>query len=74
MARAGYSNLNALQDSVDILKAVHANVLGFVINDINVRSGGRYYGGRGRYSRYYYYSGSHYGNEENGAEAETTSK
>lgn len=63
VARAGYSNLTALQDSVDILKAVHANVLGFVINDVNVRSGGRYYGGRGRYSRYYYYSGSRYSNE-----------
>ena len=64
VARAGYSNLTALQDSVDILTAVHANILGFVINDVDVRSGGRYYGGRGRYSRYYYYSGARYSEEQ----------
>lgn len=64
VARAGYSNLTALQDSVDILTAVHANVIGFVLNDVDVRSGGRYYGGRGRYSRYYYYSGSRYSEEQ----------
>ena len=64
VARAGYSNLTALQDSVDILTAVHANVIGFVLNDVDVRNGGRYYGGRGRYSRYYYYSGARYSEEQ----------
>lgn len=71
VARAGYSNLTALQDSVDILEAVHANVIGFVINDVDVRSGGRYYGGRGRYSRYYYYSGARYSEEAGGTKQET---
>jgi capsular exopolysaccharide synthesis family protein len=65
VARAGYSNLTALQDSIDILSAVHASILGFVINDVSMRGGGRYYGGRGRYSRYYYYSGARYSEEKN---------
>ncbi len=65
VARAGYSNLTALQDSIDILSAVHASILGFVINDVSMRGSGRYYGGRGRYSRYYYYSGARYSEEKN---------
>lgn len=70
VARAGYSNLTALQDSIDILTAVHANIIGFVINDVDVRNSGRYYGGRGRYSRYYYYSGARYSEKQKDEGAE----
>lgn len=53
VVRSAYSNLTALHDSFDILKAVNANVVGFVMNDINMRQGSRYYGTKGRYSHYY---------------------
>ena len=53
VVRTAYSNLTALHDSFDILKAVNANVVGFVMNDINMRQNSRYYGTKGRYSHYY---------------------
>ena len=53
VVRTAYSNLTALHDSFEILSAVNANVVGFVMNDINMRQSSRYYGTKGRYSHYY---------------------
>ena len=53
VVRSAYSNMTALHDSFDILQAVNANVIGFVMNDINMRQSSRYYGTKGRYSHYY---------------------
>lgn len=56
--RAGYSNLNAVSDSIETMQAMHANLIGFVLNAVPPKSGARYgsykngYGNYGAYSRY----------------------
>ncbi len=52
--RVGYSNKTAAQTSIDALHAVDANIIGAVINDINIRHSSRYYKAQGRYSHYYH--------------------
>lgn len=59
--RAGYSNLDASRDAVQLLTSAHANVVGFVLNEIDSRGGSRYshYGNNKykysyRYGRYKY--------------------
>ena len=50
--RAGYSNLNAISDSLETMHAMHANLIGFVINAVPPKTGIRYGSYKGRYGNY----------------------
>ena len=50
--RAGYSNLNAISDSLETMNAMHANLIGFVINAVPPKTGVRYGSYKGRYGNY----------------------
>ena len=58
VARAAYSNLTTVQESIENLDAVQANIIGFVVNDMDLKQGSRYYGTRNRYTRYGRYYGA----------------
>ena len=58
VARAAYSNISTVLESVDNLEAVQANIIGFVVNDIDLKQGSRYYSSRHRYTRYGRYYGA----------------
>lgn len=57
VARSDHSDLNALASSVEILGKVHANIAGFVINDVDLKDTERgYYTKYGKYKKYSAYS------------------
>ena len=62
VARVGYSNLSAMRDSLEILKNVNANVLGVVLNDVDVKFGTGYYAKRRGYHHRYYANPTETGN------------
>lgn len=57
VVRAGRDDDRSVKYSVSIMEQMKANIIGFVLNDVNVKSGGKYGGygkyGYGRYGRYY---------------------
>ena len=53
--RAGYSKIDNVCEVVDVMDSMHANLAGFVLNDVNVR-GGSSYGYYSHYSKYQRYS------------------
>ena len=56
VVRAGYSNLNSVDAAVEGMSAIHANVVGFVLNDVNQKRGYGYYSHYGKYGKYSKYS------------------
>lgn len=58
VARAGFSNIDVVLQAVETMRATSANVVGYVLNDVNAKNGFGYYsyGGYGRYGRYSRYS------------------
>lgn len=68
VARARYSKIDVLSEVIDTMQAMHANIVGFVLNDVSARGGLGYYANYshyghyshyGRYNRYRRYSRSH---------------
>lgn len=57
VVRAGYSKIDAVQTVVETMQGMHANMAGFVLNDVNGKGAFGYYshyGHRGKYSKYVY--------------------
>lgn len=52
VARAGYTPRDAVKFSSDQLRRVHANIIGTVLNDVDPRRDGSYYGAYGEYRTY----------------------
>ncbi len=52
VVRAGYSQIDAVQQVVDDMAHVHANVAGFVLNDVNAKGVFGYYSHYSRYGKY----------------------
>ena len=52
VVRAGYSQIGAVQQVVDDMAHVQANVAGFVLNDVNVKGVFGYYSHYSRYGKY----------------------
>lgn len=81
VVRAGYSNVDSVGAAAEGMLAIHANVVGFVLNDVNQKRGYGYYSHYGKYGKYSKYSKynkynrySRYASTntpENGAEPET---
>ena len=66
VVRMGKTAREAVRRALIALRAVHPNILGGVLNDVDFRSGG-YYGGYGYYYyAYHYYSDSHRKGNGNG--------
>lgn len=49
VARSEYSDVNALKSSIDLLTGVEGRIIGFVVNDVDIKISGAY---KNRYSRY----------------------
>lgn len=60
IVRAGFSTIDATRDALELLGGAHANVVGFVLNDVNGRGDGKY-GKYGKYSKYSKYGYRRYG-------------
>lgn len=67
VARSNYSDINAIKASEELINGVNGRIVGYVVNDVDFKSGAGYYrkgkyGYRGyrKYARYYssYYSSS----------------
>ena len=56
VVRAGYSNVNSVNAAIEGMLAIHANVVGFVLNDVNQKRGYGYYSHYGKYGKYGKYS------------------
>lgn len=56
VVRAGYSNVDSVGAAVEGMSAIHANVVGFVLNDVNQKRGYGYYSHYGKYGKYSKYS------------------
>ena len=54
VARAGYSKIDTVYEVIDVMQSMHANLAGFVLNDVSVRGGN--YGYYSHYSKYQRYS------------------
>lgn len=52
VVRAGYSKIDAIHDMVEKLHGMRANIVGFVLNDVNVKGVFGYYSHYGHYSKY----------------------
>lgn len=54
VARYAYSNLQAISDSVEAIRAVNGKIIGFIVNDLpsQIGSYGGYSGRYGKYSKY----------------------
>ncbi len=52
VVRAGYSKIDAIQDMVEKLQGMRANLVGFVLNDVNVKGAFGYYSHYSHYSKY----------------------
>lgn len=69
VARSHYSDVNAIAASEDLISGVNGRIVGYVVNDVDYKSGSGYrkgkYGYRGyrKYARYYY---SSYSTDKNG--------
>ncbi len=61
VARSNYSDVNAIEASEELINGVNGRIVGYVVNDVDFKSGGSYYyrkkryGYRGyrKYARYY---------------------
>lgn len=56
VVRAGYSKIDAVQQVVQDIQGMRANVAGFVLNDVNARGALGYYSHYGTYGKYGTYS------------------
>ncbi len=56
VVRSGYSNIDSVGAAVEGMSAIHANVVGFVLNDVNQKRGYGYYSHYGKYGKYSKYS------------------
>ena len=56
VVRAGYSNIDSVGAAVEGMQNIHANVVGFVLNDVNQKRGYGYYSHYGKYGKYGKYS------------------
>lgn len=62
VARSNYSDINAIAASEELITGVNGRIIGYVVNDVDYKSGSGYrknkYGYRGyrKYARYYYSS------------------
>ena len=56
VVRAGYSNVDSVGAAVEGMQNIHANVVGFVLNDVNQKRGYGYYSHYGKYGKYSKYS------------------
>ena len=56
VVRAGYSNVDSVDAAVEGMQNIHANVVGFVLNDVNQKRGYGYYSHYGKYGKYSKYS------------------
>ena len=52
VVRAGYSKIDAIQDMIEKLQGMRANLVGLVLNDVNVKGVFGYYSHYGHYSKY----------------------
>lgn len=53
VVRAGYSKIDNVCEVVDVMESMHANLAGFVLNDVSVRGGSYgYYSPYSKYQRY----------------------
>ena len=72
VARSNYSDVKAIRDSEELITGVNGKIVGYVVNDVDIKSGSAYHSKKYGYRRYYKYARyySHYGNtaEENSAE------
>ena len=57
LVRAGSSDVPSVQSALDTLDAMHGHVVGFVLNDINLKAGYGSYYHYGKYSKYGYSKG-----------------
>ncbi|MBQ8689701.1 MAG: polysaccharide biosynthesis tyrosine autokinase [Clostridia bacterium] len=57
VARSNYSDLNAIEESAALITGVNGRIVGYVVNDVDLKSGGSYYHkrkyGYRKYKRYY---------------------
>ena len=57
VVRAGYSKVDAVCEIVDVMEGMHANLAGFVLNDVSMRGGNySYYSHYSKYQRYSRYA------------------
>lgn len=57
VVRAGYSKADAVCEIVDVMEGMHANLAGFVLNDVSMRGGNySYYSHYSKYQRYSRYA------------------
>lgn len=52
VARAGYSKIDAIREMIEKLQGMRANIVGFVLNDVNVKGVFGYYSHYSHYSKY----------------------
>ena len=55
VARAGYSKIDAIVSSVEMMEATHANLVGIILNDVSGKTSIGYYS-YGRYAKYSKYT------------------
>lgn len=67
LVRAGSSDVPSVQSALDTLDAMHGHVVGFVLNDINLKAGYGSYYHYGKYSKYGYSKGYGRQSEETAA-------
>ena len=72
VARSNYSDVKAIRDSEELITGVNGKIVGYVVNDVDIKAGSAYHSKKYGYRRYYKYARyySHYGNtaEENSAQ------
>lgn len=56
VARSNYSDVNAINASVDLISGINGKIAGFVINDVDYKSTGAYRSKSYKYGKYRYYS------------------
>ena len=70
VARCNYSDVKAIRDSEELISGVNGKIVGYVVNDVDIKAGSAYRSGKYGYRRYYKYARyySHYGTGESDAQ------
>ena len=57
VARSNYSDVNAITVSEELIKGVNGRIIGYVVNDVDIKAGHSYYGkSKYGYRKYYKYA------------------
>ena len=53
VARSRYSDIGAIRAAHELITGVNGKIVGFIVNDLDYKSGGYYKSGKYGYNRYY---------------------